>query len=148
MELMPTAEAHYLLGKMDWDAGNRNSANDHFRLAAKSDSESGQRASRELLIQDLANNPSQYVDSRAEIDGTSAIWIRIENLTRVPIKDIEISYVWLDDQGQNRQGKLNYRGPLKGGQQDRVKTGIRLENTSDPERRFRAQVTAASLADR
>ena len=148
VELMPTAEAHYLLGKMDWDAGNRNSANDHFRLAAKSDSESGQRAGRELLIQDLANNPSQYVDSRAEIDGTSAIWIRIENLTRVPIKDIEISYVWLDDQGQNRQGKLNYRGPLKDGEQDRVKTGIRLENTSDLDRRFRAQVTAASLADR
>jgi hypothetical protein len=36
---------------------------------------------------------------------------------------------------------------LKGGEQDRVKTGIRLENASDLERRIRVQITAASITD-
>jgi hypothetical protein len=36
---------------------------------------------------------------------------------------------------------------LKGGEQDRIKTGIRLQNASDLERRIRVQITAASVAD-
>jgi hypothetical protein len=75
------------------------------------------------------------------------IWIRLGNLTHVPMKNIEISYAWLDEQGRTRQRKISYRGPLKGGEQDRVKTGISLENTSDLERRIRVQITAASIAD-
>jgi predicted Zn-dependent protease len=146
VELMPTAEAHYLLGKMDKDEGNPDSATNHFRIAAQSDSESGQKANRELLIQDLVNNPSRYVGSKAEMDENNTIWIRIGNLTLVWMKDIEISYVWLDEQGQTRQGKIIYRGPLKGGEQDRVKTAIRLENASDLERRIRVQITAANVA--
>jgi predicted Zn-dependent protease len=145
--LMPTAEAHYLLGEMDMDEGKLDSANDHFRIAAQSNSESGQKANRELLIQDLANNPARYIGSRAEIDANNMIWIRFGNLTQVPMKNIEISYAWLDEQGQTRQRKLSYRGPLKGGEQDRVKTGIRLENASDLERRIRVQITAASVAE-
>jgi tetratricopeptide (TPR) repeat protein len=144
--LMPTAEAHYLLGKMDKEEGNLDSSTDHFRIAAQSDSESGQKAKRELLIQDLASNPSRFVDSRAEIDENNLIWIRFGNMTRVSMKDIEISYVWLDEQGQTRLGKISYRGPLKGGQQDRVNTGINMEGASDLERRIRVQITAASVA--
>ena len=144
--LMPTAEAHYLLGKMDMDEGNLDSATDHFRTAAQSESESGQKANRELLIQDLANNPSRYVGSRAEIDAHNMIWFRLENLTRVSMIDIEISYVWLDEQGQTHQGKMSYRGPLKGGKLDRVNTGIKMENASDLERRIHVQITAASVA--
>jgi tetratricopeptide (TPR) repeat protein len=147
VKLMPTAEAHYLLGKMDEDEGNPDSASEHFRIAALSDSESGQKASRELLIQDLAINPARYVGSRAEIDANNMIWIRFGNLTRVPLKDIEISYAWLDEQGRTRQGKTSYRGPLKSGEQDRVKTGIRLQNASDLERRIRVQITAVSVAE-
>ena len=147
VKLMPTAEAHYLLGKMDENEGNLNSASEHFRIAAQSDSESGQKASLELLIQDLANYPARYVGSRAEIDANNMIWIRIGNLTRVPLKDIEISYAWLDEQGRTRQRKISYRGPLKGGEQDRVKTGIRLQNAGDLERRIRVQITAASVVE-
>jgi predicted Zn-dependent protease len=145
--LMPTAEAHYLLGEMDKDEGKLDSANDHFRIAAQSNSESGQKASRELLIQDLANNPARYIGSRAEVDANNMIWIRFGNLTQVPMKNIEISYAWLDERGQTRQRKISYRGPLKSGEQDRVKTGIRLENASDLERRIRVQITAASVAE-
>ena len=48
------------------------------------------------------------------------------NLTQVPIKNIEISYAWLDDQGQTRQGKKTWRGTLPGGKQDQVRLGFRL----------------------
>ncbi len=147
VELMPTSEAHYLLGKLDQAEGKLDSATEHFKIAAQSESDSGQQANRELLIEDLANNPSRYIGSRAEIDGYNMIWIRFGNLTRVAMKDIEISYVWLDEQGRTRQRKISYRGPLKGGDQDRVKTGIRLENTAELPNRIRVEVTAARVTD-
>ena len=147
VELMPTAEAHYLLGKMDENEGKLESATEHFRIAAQSDSEAGQKASRVLLIQDVAIHPARYIGSRAEIDANNMIWIRFGNLTRLPMKNIEISYAWLDEQGRTRQSKINYRGPLNSGEQDRIKTGIRLENASDLERRIRVQITAASVAE-
>ena len=145
LELMPTAEAHYLLGKMDNNEGNPASAMEHFKVAAQSESESGQKANREIMVQDLANNPSRYVGSRAEIDENNTVWIRFGNLTAVSMKDIEISYAWLDERGQTRKGKIDYRGPLKGKEQDRVRTTIRLEKAGDLERRVHVQITAASV---
>ncbi len=147
VKLMPTSEAHYLLGKMDKAEGKLDSATEHFKIAAQSESESGQQANRELLIEDLANSPSRYIGSKAEIDGSNMIWIRFGNLTRVAMKDIVISYVWLDEQGRTRQRNIRYLGPLKGGDQDRVKTGIRLENAADLQNRIRVEITAARVAD-
>lgn len=147
LELMPTAEAHYLLGKMDKQENRLDSATDHFRVAAQSDSESGQKANRELLLLDLAISPSRYVGLKAELDENNTIWIQFGNLTQVTITNIEISYVWLDDQGQTRQGKKKYRGRLKGGERNRVNTGIKLENVSDLESRIRLQISTASVAE-
>jgi hypothetical protein len=63
------------------------------------------------------------------------------------MRDIEIRYTWLDEQGRTREGKVDYQGPLKGKEQARVRTTIRLEKAGDLERRVRVQITAASLKD-
>jgi hypothetical protein len=63
------------------------------------------------------------------------------------MKNIEISYAWLDDQGQTRQGKKSYRGPLGSGQQDQLKLGISLGDPGELSRRVRVEVTAASVAE-
>jgi predicted Zn-dependent protease len=147
LELIPTAEAHYLLGMMDKDAGKVENAAVHFKAAAQSESNSGQQANRELVLMDLAINPSRYIGSRAVIDDANTIWIQIGNLTSVPMKNIEISYAWLDDQGQTRQGAKTYRGPLGGGKQDQFKLGIELSNARELSRRVRVEVTAASVAE-
>ena len=149
LELMPTAEAHYLLGMMDKSAGRMNEAMAHFQAAAQSESESGQRANRELILMDLSRNPSKYIASRAVIDNDNdnTIWVQLTNQTSVPMENIEISYAWLDEQGQTRQGKKSYRGPLGSGQQDRVRLSIKLDNPGELGRRVRVEVSAASAAE-
>jgi tetratricopeptide (TPR) repeat protein len=141
------AYAHYLLGMLDKDAGNMNEAVAHFKAAAQSQSESGQQANRELVVMDLSRNPSRYIASRAVIDNTNAVWVQFGNQTSVPIMNIEISYAWLDGQGQTRQGKKSYRGPLGSGQQDQIKLGISLDNPDELSRRVRVEVSAASIAE-
>ena len=147
LELMPTAEAHYLLGMMDKSAGNMENAAVHFKSAAQSESPSGHQAKRELVVMDLAANPSRYIGSRAVIDDANTIWIQIGNLTSVPFRNIEISYAWLDDQGQTRRGTRIYRGPLAGGGQDQIKLGMKLNNSNELSRRVLVEVTAASVAE-
>ncbi len=124
LELMPTAEAHYLLGMLDKRQGNMSSALEHFQAAAQSESETSQKATLELVLLDLQNNPSKYVGSRAVVDRDNRVWIQIGNLTQVPIENIVISYAWLDSQGQTRQNRKTYPGPLAGGAQDQMALGI------------------------
>jgi predicted Zn-dependent protease len=144
LELMPTAEAHYLLGMLDRDQGNMKLALEHFELAARSESESGHHAIQQLVLLDLQSNPSKYVGSRVTLDQQNQVWVQFGNLTRVAIKNIEISYAWLDQQGQTRQGKTSYPGPLAAGQQDQIKLGFGVADASELSRRVRVEVSGAS----
>ncbi len=146
LELMPTAEAHYVLGMLDKNQGDMNSAMEHFKVAAQSESEASQAASRELVLLDLQNNPSRYVGSRAAVDDRNRVWIQFGNLTQVPIRNIVFSYAWLDDQGQTRQGQKTYAGPLGGGKQDHVRLGFSLNNASELSRWVRVEVISATVS--
>ena len=146
-ELLPTAEAHYVLGMLDREAGDIESALAHFREAASSQSESGQKAVRELVVLDLPANPAKYVGVRVALDRNNRVWVQFGNLTPIAIRDIEISYAWLDDQGRTRQGVERYAGPLSANEQAQVDLGFRLEAPAELERRVRVQVTAARPAD-
>lgn len=147
LELMPTAEAHYLLGLMDRDAGQTASAVAHFKTAATADSETGRKAADELVILDLPENTSRYIASRAAVDRNLDVWAQFANQTRVAVERIEITYAWLDDSGQVNRGSLVYDGPLAGQAQAQVSLGIRLKDAGELERRVRVEITAARIAD-
>jgi len=147
LDLMPTAEAHYLLGMLDKKQDDLNSAVEHFKVAAQYESESGQQATRELVLLDLANNPSKYIASRAAVDHENNVWAQFGNLTQVPMKNIEFSYAWLDEQGQTRRGTKIYGGTLAGGKQDQIKLGFRIDNPDELTRRVRVEVSRASVSN-
>ena len=146
LELMPTAEAHYLLGMLDKDQGNLNSAMQHFEVAAQSKSGASQAANRELVLLDLQKNPSRYVGSRAAVDDRNRVWIQFGNLTQVPLSNIVFSYAWLDEQGQTRRGQETYAGPLGGGKQDQIRLGFSLTHASELNRRVRVEVISATVS--
>ncbi len=147
LSLLPTAEAHYVLGMLDKQDRQTQSALQHFQQAAQSNSETGQKARRELIQLDLPENPSHYVASRAMVDKSNIVWAAIGNQTGVAMRDIEITYAWRDDQGQTRQGKTVYQGPLASGKQDSVRIGIKLNNPNELNQRVRLEVTAARIAN-
>lgn len=147
LELLPTAEAHYLLGRLDLDAGSRTTALEHFRTAAQSQSDSGKRAQGELVRLDLPQNPANYVPTQAAQDKDGYIWVQLGNRSTLPLRDIELTYAWVNDSGQTRQDTVRYRGPLGGGQQDRVRLNLRLPLMQNLGQRFRVQATAAAVAE-
>lgn len=145
LALMPTAEAHYLLGLMDRDAGQTQSAVKHFEAAASSGSETGRKAMTELVTLDLPNNPSRYIASRAVVDEDLQVLAQFGNRTPVAISDIRISFAWLDEQGQTRENEIVYPGPLEGGAQDQLALGIHLADASELSRRVRVEISAARV---
>jgi predicted Zn-dependent protease len=147
LSLMPTAEAHFLLGMLDKQAGRSDDALKHFQTAAQSDSSAGQNARVEMVRLDAPQNPSRYVATQAAVDEANEVWALIGNRTSVSLRDIEVSYAWLDSQDQARSGKISYPGPLAGGEQDRLKLGIRLDNPRKLDQRVRVEITAARIAE-
>ena len=146
LQLMPTAEAHYLLGMMDKSDGRQASAFEHFKTAAQSDSEAGKKAVNEAVLLDLEKNPANYIASRPAVDSSGRVRAEFLNRTGVPVRDIEIAFMWLDDQGQTRQGSKTYTGPLNGGEQAQVALGVTLADPDDLSRRVRVQVASARIA--
>jgi len=147
LQLMPTAEAHYILGMLEKNRRQTDKAMQHFQAASQSKSPSGQQARRELIQMDLPSNPSRYVASRAMVDKNNRVWATIGNQSGVAIRDIEISFAWLDERNQTRQSKTLYRGPLPSGKQDSVQLGIQLNNPSELSQRVKVGVTAARVAE-
>jgi predicted Zn-dependent protease len=147
LELLPTAEAHYLLGRLDLDAGSRAAALEHLRAAAQSQSDAGKRAQGELVRLDLPQNAANYVPTQAAQDKDGYIWIQFGNRSPLALRDIQFSYAWVDDAGRTRQDSVTWRGPLAGGKQDRVRLNLRLPAVQNLDQRFRVQVTAAAVAE-
>jgi predicted Zn-dependent protease len=147
LKLMPTAEAHYLLGMLDRQGGQLESALQHFRTAAQSDSAAGQKATVELVRLDAPQHPARYVGTRAAVDDANEVLALIGNLTPVPIADIEVSYAWLDELDQVRRGKVVFSGPLAGGEQDKVKLNIRLDDPRKLDQRVGVEITALRVPD-
>lgn len=146
LELMPTAEAHYLLGMLDKREGNTRGALEHFQTAAGSESDIGEKATRELVLMDLHNNPAKYVGSRVVLDRDNRVWVQFGNLTTVSISNIVVSYAWLDEQGRTRRGTKTFRGTLDGGQQDQISLDFHVATAAELNRRVQAEITEASVA--
>lgn len=147
LELLPTGEAHYLLGLIDKARDNIPGAVEHFETAAQAESETGRKARHELVLLDLNSNPARYIDVAAALDRENAVWAVVGNLTTLQIQDIEIRYAWLDEQGQTRQGRVVLEGPLAAGAKEQVRLGISVQAPAELSRRVRVEVAGARVAE-
>ena len=145
--LLPTAPAHYLLGNLDRDAGNRDAARQHYEQAAQSDSETGAKAQRELVLMDIGTNPGQYVATAGAADGNGQLYCVIGNRTKVDLTGIRIRARFRDDGGTVRDTAQSYDTVLEGGAQANVPLGWRTANSAGLEQRMECVVSDVRVAD-
>jgi tetratricopeptide (TPR) repeat protein len=146
--MLPTAEAHYLLGMIDKRAGRRDQAISHFQVAAQSQSNSGKRAQGELERMELSTNPERSVATQLAQDANGYVWVQLVNRTQLPLENIDVQFAWIDEQGQMRRGTERYRGPLGAGQKDQLRLNIRLPLVNDLSRRVQVETGSATIAQR
>ena len=147
LELLPTAQAHYILGKLDLEDNRRVSAMKHFRVAAQSSSELGVQAEREILAMELPERAASYVEIRPAVNNNGELWVQVANRTRTPLQDIEYRYAWIDDSGRTQQGSGRVDGMLEGGKAAQQRIPGSINNPADLSRRVQVEVTSATAAN-
>jgi hypothetical protein len=96
---------------------------------------------------DLGKNTSRYVSTQSAQDGNGYVWVQLGNRSSLPIRNIELTYAWVDVNGRSRQNSVVYRGPLTAGSQDRVRLDLQLPTDGSLANRFRVEATGGALAN-
>lgn len=118
LQLLPTADAHYLLGRLEERAGNSKQAINHFKQASESRSRAGQEAFRALVKLDLPKEPGRYLKTGLRTDNDGMLLLLIKNTTPLTIGNIKLIIGSKDGFGNITRGsKINLRRPLQPGQQ-------------------------------
>ncbi len=147
LELLPTAPALNVLGKLSLDRGDREKAIQYFSAASGSKSESGKEAARSLARLELPDQPDKYLQTRLGLDRDGYVVAGVANPTELVVADIELVVQFIDAQKRKRQVVLSGPDTLKPGASALVNTG--LGPLSDPGllRNFRAGVSRARISD-
>lgn len=149
LELLPTAQANYLLGNMDKLAGNMESAVQHYQAAAQSNSPVSKDAQKELVLLELPGNPGKYIQSQAVLGRNGAVSAAVRNNAPVRVNNITLKVEYIDINGKLRQFSQTVFKALNAGEQAAVSTNIRdIRDTDELARRVRVTVLSANVADK
>ena len=146
LKLLPTADVHYLLGRLEQKTGNSKLAYNHFKQASESRSRSGKAAAIELVQLDLPHNPGRYLKTGLKIDKDGVLLLLIKNASPVTIGDIELIIGQRERSGKLARGsRMNLRRPLQPGQQIAIKVADRMEYNSAELQRTAVRVAQARV---
>lgn len=125
LELLPTAQANYLLGNLDKRAGNMQSAINYYQAAAQSGSEVSKQAQMELVLLEMPSNPGKYIQSKAAIAEDGYVNAAVRNNSPVTVSGIRVKVEYVKPDGQLREFSMNFRKTLEPGEWTALATKIR-----------------------
>lgn len=141
IKMLPTAQAHYLLGQLDMRDGNRKTAITHFHAAKASNSEAGVNSNRELARID----PLQYLQVQGAMNQAGRAYAILENKAPITIGEIRLEVSYLDAKGERHQYARQLYQSLEPGKSANIPLqpdGFKDHN--DLNQRFRVSATSAT----
>ena len=143
IELLPTAPAHFNLGLIKKDRGQREAAIDHFRVVAKSGGDYGKAAQGELALLELSEQPGNYIPLRCDAGSNGNLVVTVRNDAPVAIRGVQIQVSYTDSAGSPRQLTRDVGNRIEPGQIAKADTGLGpYAGTNCP-----VTVIAAQIAD-
>ena len=148
LELLPTAQANFLLGNLDKLAGNMDSALKRYQAAAQSDSPEGKLATRELVLIDLPRDPAKYIQTQALLGQKGRVSAVVRNNAPVRVKDVVLKVEYIDQNGKLRESTQKISRNIAAGEQTSETTQIRdIVDVNELARRVRLTVVGATVAE-
>jgi predicted Zn-dependent protease len=144
LSLLPTGQAHYVLGDIAMKRGDRATAIEHFKVVAGGQGKVAQAAQARLIRLDLPQNPSAYVQTRCDAGRNGQLVISLRNATPVPVGGIAIAVQFRDQAGVPQVVEERLSGVLEPGEIASIPTrfGPYTPGSGCP-----VQVTRARVAD-
>jgi predicted Zn-dependent protease len=143
LELLPTAPAHYTLGQIKEERGQRDEAIEHYKVVAKSQGDFGKAAYGALVRLELPTQPAAYISSACGNDGSGQIVVQVRNDTPVTVRGVIAQFQYVDAGGTQRQRTQSFSGQLAPGKIAGIKTGLQPASGT----RCAVTVTAAEIAE-
>lgn len=148
LDLLPTADANFLLGNLDKRAGNMQSAIKHYQAAAQSGSEVSKQAQVELAVLEMPSNPGKYIQSKAAIAQDGYVNAAVRNNSPVTVNGIRIKVEYINASGQLRESSINFRKTLAPGEWTALPTKISdIADSKELSRRVRVTVIGARVVE-
>jgi len=143
IKMLPTASAMNALGELKRVAGDRATAVQLFRAAAKSDSPDGHAAADSLMRLELPEKPYRYLKTRLGQDANGRTIVEITNPTQIAVTVSQLTLEYLQPDQSTRSATEQIRGRLNPGSVARMTLSIRVDDV----RRLRAAVTGAQIVE-
>ena len=143
LDILPTAPAHYTLGKIKEQRGARSEAIEHYKVVAKSGGEYGKLANGALVRLELPQQPGSYIASVCGDDGSGQIVVQVRNDTDVTVTGVQAQFQYVDGSGTQRQLTQAFRGQIAPGKIASAKTGVAPKSGT----RCAAKVTSAQIVE-
>lgn len=86
--LLPTAQAHYALGRIQLAGGRQDDAAAHFRAAAQAPSAAGKEAAVALARLELPRHPGSYIASGIERKAGNQLVLLVRNNAPLGVRDV------------------------------------------------------------
>jgi len=148
LQLLPTADAHYYLGRIAQAEGDRRAALGHFQTAAGSRSAAGRAASREMASMALSANIGRYLETSLGLDRSGNLLVQVTNKTNIGVRDPVVLVGRRDASGSIYRGREHQlEGVLAPGRSLRFNSGIRGLRSRDQLREYDARVIRAVAAN-
>lgn len=124
LEYLPTAPAHFTLGNIAAERGDRAAAIEHFQVVAGGQGEIADAARASLVRLDIGQNPGTYLLTRCDPAANGELVVSIKNNTTVPLRDIRLAVQVRDSAGVPRRMDRRLSGTIAGGEVVSVPTGL------------------------
>ncbi len=124
VNLLATADAHYALGALAESRGDRETALEHYSVAAESNSPAGEAAQEAMIRLDLPQNPGRYLQLATYTDSQGQLIIQVGNPTGVTVTDLGLVIRYVDSQGGIRQVNRTLSQTFQPGAGTRLATGL------------------------
>ncbi len=144
IEMLPTAPAHYALGRIAARRGDKAIAIEHYKLVAGGQGEVAQAANTDLVRLDIADNPGNYVLKRCDPDSSGNLVVSVKNNTSLDITGVSITVQYADNAGIQRRVDRSISGRIGPGKVASVNTGLGPYTAGS---NCPATVNAARIAD-
>ena len=144
LQLLPTADAHYYLGRMAQVDGDQRTALSHYKVAAGARSTAGKAAAKAIAAMGSADDPGRYLETSLGLDRSGNLLVKITNRSKVAVRNPLVLVGRRDASGNIYRGsELQLQGVLGPGRSARFNSGIGGLTSRDQLRGYAARVLQA-----
>lgn len=96
IELLPTADSFYLLGRIAEERGETDIAMGHYQIATGSRSEAGKAAAARFVRLDLPRDPTKYLQASVQADNMGYVYAVVYNSSSAAVEKVAVRLVRFD----------------------------------------------------